>query len=472
MAPRSRPKLGRSLEWHGSKIRVRVRVPESLRKHFGTMFLRETLPTANPRDAEILKGAVITRLKLRIREAHNGKPNDDLLIEAFSWREAIAHENEQIEDGVLDDEDAAARWALEARMEQLERQQGSARASLFVSVASGVATPLGHLVDDWLREKQLAGRTEAAYRHAVNMLENWCAASKVSPTVETVTKRLAGLFIKERFIDTGAAPATANKSITALRSYWAWLHQRGHIDEEKNPWADQGVARHRKQQADGEAEEDEKRPFTDDEVATLMSGITKPVVADFCRVAALTGMRRDEIAWLRVRHISSGIIKVYGTKTKNAKRDVPIHPDLAELFARRAHGKEASAFIFHELPDQKSSARGRGAPISQAFTRMRRNLGVEDKVEGMRQSRIDLHSFRRWFIRKGVEALEQGAKGFTAWTIADVVGHSNEDGPLPMTMGRYPGRAGVEAMRACVEAVRLPQVNAQPPCAPTASSPK
>ena len=77
MAVRSRPRLGSHLEWHGNKIRVRVRVPESLRKHFGTMFLRETLQTSSPRDAEILKGAVITRLKLRIREAHNGKPNDD-----------------------------------------------------------------------------------------------------------------------------------------------------------------------------------------------------------------------------------------------------------------------------------------------------------------------------------------------------------------------------------------------------------
>lgn len=44
----------------------------------------------------------------------------------------------------------------------------------------------------------------------------------------------------------------------------------------------------------------------------------------------------------------------------------------------------------------------------------------------------------------------------TAWTIADVVGHSNEDGPLPMTMGRYPGKASLDAMKACVEAVNLP----------------
>jgi hypothetical protein len=68
---------------------------------------------------------------------------------------------------------------------------------------------------------------------------------------------------------------------------------------------------------------------------------------------------------------------------------------------------------------------------------------------------------RRWFIRRAVEALENGAVGFTAWTMADVVGHSKEDGPLPMTMGRYPGKASFEAMRACIEAVKLPDLKPQ-----------
>jgi hypothetical protein len=83
---------------------------------------------------------------------------------------------------------------------------------------------------------------------------------------------------------------------------------------------------------------------------------------------------------------------------------------------------------------------------------------VDDTREGSRQSWIDLYFLRRWFIRKAVQALEEGATGFTAWTIADVAGHSKEDGPLPMTMGRYPGRADIKALRACVEAVRLPSI--------------
>lgn len=76
---------------------------------------------------------------------------------------------------------------------------------------------------------------------------------------------------------------------------------------------------------------------------------------------------------------------------------------------------------------------------------------------------MDFHSWRRWFVRKAVEGLERGAKGYTPWTIANVVGHKAENGtlegiplPLGMTMGRYAGATSLEAMRACVEAVKLP----------------
>ena len=91
-------------------------------------------------------------------------------------------------------------------------------------------------------------------------------------------------------------------------------------------------------------------------------------------------------------------------------------------------------------------------------------MGVDERATlAQRQSNVDFHSWRRWFVRKAVEGLERGERGYTAWTIANVVGHKAEDGklegvslPLGMTMGRYAGGASLEAMRACVEAVTLP----------------
>src|SRR5581483_7508483 len=122
-------------------------------------------------------------------------------------------------------------------------------------------------------------------------------------------------------------------------------------------------------------------------------------------------------------------------------------------------------YLFNDLPVQKpGSKRDRSAPVSQAFTRERRRLGIEEKTTaGQRQSNIDFHSWRRWFSDKAAKAWGAGATGFTPWTIADVMGHDAESGsgdggklPLAMTMGRYPGPASEEEMRACVEAVTLP----------------
>lgn len=452
--------LGTHLEWHGRSIRVRVKVPPSRRDAVGKAWLKETLPTNDPREAELLKWPVIGRLKNAIARVKTEDDRTNRDREALAWREAIDHEARQLEAEGIEPWRATLPLALADKAEQIEATEGEAVARAFVDVASGTATPLETLVDDWLKEREVSGRTEQAFRYAVKQLVAWCGDSEVPQTVQAIDRRAAGRFVQERFINQGTDPGTANKTVTGLKSYWTWLIKRGHIESDgkrdaPNPWQGQRLGKKKKRR--GENGEPSKRPFTDAEVATLITGTAhKQRLGDFVVIAALTGMRRDEIANLRVKHVADGMIRVLGTKTDAALRDVPVHPDLVDLFKRRAGGKSANDFIFDELPEQTSDARGRGAPITQEFTRDRRELGVEDKEEGARQSRIDLHSFRRWFIKKAVAALEDGATGFTAWTIADVVGHSKDDGPLPMTMGRYPGRADVKALRACVDSVNLP----------------
>lgn len=78
---------------------------------------------------------------------------------------------------------------------------------------------------------------------------------------------------------------------------------------------------------------------------------------------------------------------------------------------------------------------------------------MRDVVEGKRRSRVNFHSFRRWFITEAEKALgSQGAGGFTAATISDVVGHKVSG----MTFGVYRDAASDAQRKACIEAVRLP----------------
>ncbi|MER2267418.1 tyrosine-type recombinase/integrase [Methylobacterium oxalidis] len=434
----------------------------------GATRLKEALDATTLAEAEVLKWPALARIKQRIADARTGLiPGQSMSVpspletakiarQALEWRRELEKERQQLRAGEIEIEDLSFEPITDQAVRLVEEREGSKGALLFSEIVAGRATPFEHLIDDWLQEGHFAGRTEAAYRQAVRELLSWCERTGIAPTVEAITKRAVGQFIRERFIETRAAPGTANKAITGLASLWNWMDKRGHTEALLSPWSGQFLRKERRGTSDRDPGETAKRPFTDAEVATLLSGLSDPLLADFCRVAALTGMRREEIATLRVRHITGGIIKVPGTKTAAAVRDVPLHSGLVPLIERRTSGKGLNDYLFHELPAQTSDARGRGAPITQAFTRKRRALGIDDRADGERQSRIDLHSFRRWFILKAREALEGGATGFTAWTIADVVGHSREEGPLGMTMGRYPGRANIRALKACVEAVRLP----------------
>ncbi len=182
-------------------------------------------------------------------------------------------------------------------------------------------------------------------------------------------------------------------------------------------------------------------------------------------ISAFSGLRINEIAALQVKDCQSEKIAVTKSKTPSGVRIIPLHPLLRPLIKSRSGNKAPDDYLFHELPEQRAnSKRDRSAPVSQSFTRERRRLGVEEKAtEKQRQSNVDFHSWRRWFIRNAVNALTKAEPGYTPWTIASVVGHKVEDGsiegvslPLGMTMGRYPGAASWAAMTACVNAVTLP----------------
>jgi integrase len=442
-------RLGSNLEPHGSKIRVVLTVPPSLRPVLGKSHLKKSLPTDSPKVAERLKHAVLHEFQQILHEARFGTKDDPAVMEAFSWREALQQEDDDREGGTQYD------LLLSDRIDELRELGDAQTAQTLVSIAVRRETPISALVEQWITDSELVPSVAARYRRGISLFTDWCIDASVAATVELITSKVAMRFRDEVFRARGVNHNTANGTITALSSYWTWLLKKEHLDPDKreNVWTKKRLPKPKKYRQE---EESDKRPFSDKEAKTLLEGVTKQPMADMQSVAALSGMRISEIAHLRVRHIVEGQFRVRIAKSDAGQRDVPIHPDLADLIARRSRGKDREGYLFHELSEQRDPARSRAAPISQAFTRARRELGVDEKARGSRQSRIDFHSWRRWFIRKGVEALEQGATGFTGWTIADVVGHSKEEGPLPMTMGRYPGTADETARRACVEAVRLP----------------
>jgi integrase len=444
------------LEFVGRSYRCQMAVPRHLRAVMGKAKLVRSLKTDSLSTANLRKLKVLHEFRKEITDAERkakGQGPDPLMAEALEWREAFATEAVQGDGGPHSPYYVST--ALEARYEELVRTEGEERASAMVKVAAGKETPLQALIEDWLTERAMRPRQSLDYRRAVSKLTTWLAASGHPPTVEGVTKRVASDYRMAAFVRPGVNAKTANKDISALSSLWKFAERRGLVED--NPWRGQSLPK-AKAAADGT----QKRPYTDPELAALLSAErASPMLRDAMTILALSGMRVEELARLRVGELRDlkgklPYIGLQGTKTQAALRDVPIHPDALPIIVRRSEGKRADAYLFDELPTPSAdSAMERGQPITKAFGRLRQRLGIDERIEGQRQANVDLHSLRRWFIAKARDAINAGAQGFTMYTVAETVGHAKGELGLSMT-SRYAGRETLEAKAACVRAVRLP----------------
>ena len=340
-----------------------------------------------------------------------------------------------------DDARYVAREALQERIETLYHDQHRpADANTLAGLAYGTATPLLAFVDAWLTEGGRRGpyppRTALMYRADVLRLAEWITAKGLPPLVESVTRKVAGEWVTE-LSKADNRRGTTNRRISAVASYWDWLRRRRGIDAD--PWARQSLALTHHATTD----DDRHRAYTDDELARLLAGPADTEMHDAMRVAALSGMRLNELYQLRVADCQGNRFFVRKGKTAAARRYIPIHPDLAAIVARRLEGKSSDSFLIHE---ETRTDHGRSAPFSKRFTRYRLSLGVTDKARPQdRQDRVNFHSLRHWFITKARRHADQAV-------VARIVGHAQQT----ITDHVYNHGAGEDVERRCVEAVNLP----------------
>ncbi len=264
------------------------------------------------------------------------------------------------------------------------------------------------------------------------------ASENIPVTIEAVTKGVAGRY-GVHFITAGADKKTANRKISAVSSYWRWLIKR--TERETNPWTGQSLSKTRRP---GEAKA--KRGYLDAELLALLRGDPGAELADAIRIGALTGARLEEIYRLKVADCRGGWFRIKEGKTIAAVRRVPIHTDLVPIIERRCQGKADGAYLIHEAGGAPKPGRERSMPASKRFGRYRKAVGVDERPEGRRSSRVDFHSLRRWFTTTARN------KGVDVATVQAIIGH--EAGNLADDV--YSDGPDAELLRRAVEAVRLP----------------
>lgn len=422
-----------------------MKVPRDLREVFGKAKITHPLHTDSLKEANERKWAVVTAIKARITEAQKALANSDPLV-----AEAMRHRL-QINAGAL-----GAAERLMVRTEELtEGQEVTDEVFAFLEVAKGISTPLDLQLDAFIAHKgSYRAKSEGDLRRVIGWLKDWLKARRIGTNLEAVDRKAAGAFIDSALL-VGRSRKKATAYLAFLREYWKWLKQRGHVED--NPWLGQEIAPAPRQRP-GMDPDGGKRPYTDKELVKLIYGPGSDYLGDLIRVAALSGMRLEEICQLRTRDCRDARFQVQFGKTDNARRQVPIHPDLLPIIEARLTGKAEDAYLFHELPEVPESRDTRSDPASKRFTRYRRDVGVDERPNDKAKSNVDFHSFRRWFIRKARDAMEVSGGAFNPWTLADVVGHDDEGVKdlLHLTMSHYPGQSSDAAKKACVEAVKLP----------------
>ena len=449
----------RHLTWHCVKD-----VPRPLRSVLGCKRLVLSLRTHDLRVAQARRYEALAAFQRRIDDARKVSGSSPAVDAGLSWRATLValgrgdpatvqafggRGSEFWTDGgmvQLDAQETAVDMAgsiLSDHADSFAAEHGEEAARTMLDLAHGRATPLRHYVDAWLAEGGPKGpvnpRTAGQYRSDLVELEKWAKSAGIAPTIEAFTKAAAGRYVTEGLVGKGVSRGTANRKISTASSYWTWLGKRTAADV--NPWRGQSMAK----VSSARGAEKPKRPFTDGEVTTLLQGGADAELADAIRVAALSGMRIEEVYRLTVADCAGDWFKLRQAKTQAGVRRVPVHSGLAALVTRRTADKPAGAYVFHEAGPHKVG-RERSMAVSKRFGHYRRRLKVDEAVEGQRQGRIDMHSLRRWFVSAARNA------GIDRAVVAAVVGH--EAGNI--TDDVYSGGPSAALMRACVEAVRLP----------------
>ena len=161
--PKKAPDLPRKndhLQLHGSQYRVRIAIPEDLRKQFGgKAFLIAPMGTGELSEADRRKGEHVSRFKRMIAQAR--ETGDPVLKEARMFRR---WEEERRAANPSDSaDDTAADTQLAEISEIVAEEHGDAAGQTFYEVASGRSTPLAEYLDEWIADRGYIG-SSASHR--------------------------------------------------------------------------------------------------------------------------------------------------------------------------------------------------------------------------------------------------------------------------------------------------------------------
>jgi integrase len=389
------------LKKRGQSYYVQLVVPAALRSAVGKHVLVKALGTRDVREANTLKHSVLAELHRDLTRASLAqtlgtiKAPPTILDVARGQRRAVA-------EGTMADDTAEAGFEahLDGEIERLRRERGfdphtgepyltpADRQALDLAekvMAGGDVELLSESITKYLAEagKRIRIQTLEEKRKDLVAFSTWLGQDL---DVSDVTRKLAGKYVTDWLGSRGLAAATLKKTLSNLTSFFTWLQGRGVL--EANPFA--LMARTVSSSTRGEAPL--RRPFTDAEALQLVKTLkASDPLLPLVMLGAYTGMRREEIAGLKVSDVEHGALTVRFGKSRSAVRSVPVHPVIKGLVDQLAATTTDAYLIPGLLTGGRDHRRGHFA--GKRFSRLLRAAGLKDKA-------LVFHSLRKSFVSR------------------------------------------------------------------------
>lgn len=440
----------RKLGWY-----VQIAVPKDLQAILQCKTITRSLNTRDEVEAHKRKHGVIAEIQSTLRQATAVAPSptpatpEGLLRAALAERAAVfedgksPQEAEAALDSALDDflEKQAAIHGIDAegRPKLPPEAEGLVKRAI-KAVRGRPELSLSHNTQAYLKEQErrLTAQTIGDKRRRLDAFLEWFGGER---ECSEVTRRVAGTYVAEVIHKRTQKDAkgktmplsatTLGKEVSDLRSFFDWLERRGRIEPGSNPFY--RMAATVKGSSRGRAPE--RRPWKPAELAKVLQGVSPsdPLWA-LTAIGAYTGMRREEVAGLRVDAVEGNMFLVEEGKSVAATRRVPIHSAIAPLVKSLAKHSTDGYLIPGLLPGGPDGKRG--WLIGKRFGHTIRKLGIDDP-------KLDFHALRGTVITQMEEAQ------VPLPTIQLIVGHERQG----VTLRSYSGGVSDKVKLAALQKV-------------------
>lgn len=281
-------------------------MPPSLRGAVGKHTLRRNLDTSDLSEALRLRPLAMAAFAQQIEDAKNRAAGrvDRIAEAAADWRRFAASAIDEA--GHRLDAETASELIV-AEVAKIEQAHGPDAASRFDAIvrADRFSSLDAHFTA-FQQDTHVTPKTKLEQRTAIKRLIAW--DDKLS--LETLDRQIASRYRREGLTFTDS-PATKNKQLTCLSSYWRWMKSNGLIDH--NPWREQFFSVKGRSGQGGKSQPE--RPFTDKELAKLLTGPAEARLKDCMLIAALSGLRLNEICMLHVADCADGLFNIRVAKS-------------------------------------------------------------------------------------------------------------------------------------------------------------